>query len=129
MDTKFTPGPWRVGEDDSLQQNGDLPILREKTHIALTYSRRPLQSESEEETQSNASLIAAAPELYAVLKGVEWSGARYIPVLDDWVDACPRCNEKRSTGKHKASCNLNAALAKARGEMTAEQILEREGKQ
>lgn len=113
-DTKFTPGPWRVGDDDSLQQNGDLPILRDKTLIALTYSRRPLQSGGEEETRANAHLIAAAPELYAALKE-----ARYeLSVI----------NAEGGMGDYSEQLSkFESTLAKARGEWSADEILEREG--
>jgi len=62
---KFTPGPWRYGEDQVGTKrvfSGDYEIVRAlSTH---GYGNRL----SREERDANATLIAAAPELVEALK-------------------------------------------------------------
>jgi hypothetical protein len=65
------------------------------------------------EALANGHLFAAAPELYAALKAVEWK--------DD--ECCPFCGVHRSSptdpplrlAGHAPNCDVSAALARARG--------------
>ena len=98
---KWTPGEWQAMPEPSAQglwmvvvEAGDL--------IADTTSHEP-----------DAHLIAAAPQLYAALKAVEWRGSKRVgPDVDE---CCPTCEAYPEHG-HAADCQLNAALRKARGE-------------
>jgi hypothetical protein len=65
------------------------------------------------ESEANANLVAAAPEMLEVLKAVEWAG------MTDAEDggyeyACPFCDAEvgRREG-HYDNCKLAAAIAKA----------------
>lgn len=62
---KHTPGPWKVDTDRQVAGcNGDIAITSGQTTVAVAYARlgRP------GETLANVHLIAAAPELYGLLK-------------------------------------------------------------
>jgi hypothetical protein len=97
-ETKFTPGPWFHQGDD--EDAGGLPvILIESVDSAICEVRANDEGASEEDciigeqTNANAHLIAAAPDMYAALQVV--SG------LDI---------------HHEALRMVDAALRKARGE-------------
>lgn len=89
--TKFTPGPWQwVGIGDE--------IYVETEHTKYIASLKKYGYLSEETQEANAHLIAAAPDMYAVLElliETEHQRHGYHPA---WLD------------------NARAALAKARGE-------------
>ena len=57
--SKFTPAPWKVG----FKTDGELVILAGNEVIARIESTR-----NEDVENANARLIAAAPEMYEVLK-------------------------------------------------------------
>jgi hypothetical protein len=85
-ETKFTPGSWKIVEDrvpSSLEVYGGT--------IAICECWRRANAETE---MANAQLIAAAPEMYAVLA---------------WLN----CRGGLGLDAHKS---IDAALAKARGE-------------
>ena len=62
---KFTPGPWRILFNDKtkvvLEQQG-VAVFVADTYAGFT--------KSEEEQKANAALIAAAPEMYALLQKI-----------------------------------------------------------
>lgn len=68
---KHTPGPWEAKIDPELEQffirasNGD------KVAHAAIFKGRPIERRSDLEIESNARLIAAAPELLEALKAVQ----------------------------------------------------------
>ena len=99
-ESKFTPGPWRVSEEVAygydIYANAD---ERGKCKwIGQAHSAELLDS-SENEAITNASLIAAAPDMYAVLKDLEES-ADYWSEYDVPIGIVDR---------------IKAALAKAEG--------------
>ncbi len=59
------------------------------------------------------SLAASAPELYRVLKSIEWGG-----MDPEWAEMCPVCERQEHPygPGHKPDCKLDAALKRARGE-------------
>lgn len=62
MDSKFTPGPWEVGDDGI-----STPYAGDRIHVETGENCR----------EADARLIAAAPDLYTVCKAVlERSGGR-----------------------------------------------------
>jgi hypothetical protein len=67
--------------------------------------------------EANVRLIAAAPEMLAVLRGLEWIG------MNDGCGVshlkCPACSALQSRGTgHNHFCGLAAAIAKAQGDPT-----------
>jgi len=101
MSGKWTPGPWALsikefGEGEITKPGDDLD---NPWHIAETFGGCAVNNllTEEEESEANARLIAAAPELYEAL---EWAMA--------FID--PACVNPE--GHEKAT----AVLAKARGE-------------
>lgn len=53
-----------------------------------------------------ANLIAAAPEMLAMLEKLEWCESSYF---------CPICGRSPEMGGHDNDCKLNLLLQKARG--------------
>lgn len=99
--SNHTPGPWTVKASRYVQR---------QAIVAGASCGHDLIAEvmgSNGENEANARLIAAAPDLLAALKGVEWvigAGPRF----------CADCGRDRAAG-HAEECRLNAALAKAAG--------------
>jgi len=87
MTAKFTPGPWDIIEDSDGHR-----IRKGRYILGRTYENA--------DDAANASLIAAAPELYDVLAELEES-ADYWSEYDVPIGIVER---------------IKAALAKARGE-------------
>lgn len=88
-DTKFTPGPWLVGEDQCVDEAWSIVTTSGGSIIANVNDRH--------DRKANARLIAAAPDLYAALDAVE---------SDLSIGAHP----------HLHIDAIRAAIAKARGE-------------
>jgi hypothetical protein len=94
MTAKFTPGPWDIIEDSDGHR-----IRKGRYILGRTYENA--------DDAANASLIAAAPELYAALVAVlEWAA----PIAGD------NQNDVAAQKEIGAIDLANAALAKARGE-------------
>ena len=88
---KWTPGPWRVLNDEAIKVASSDGSLATVTHIHLRGRR------DTSEVEANAHLIAAAPDLYAALDGL-------LGLLDAGSLYEPQAYAART------------ALAKARGE-------------
>ena len=86
---KWTPGPWRVLNDEAIKVASSDGSLATVTHIHLRGRR------DTSEVEANAHLIAAAPDLYAALEMAQL-----------WLSVDGRFDMQ----------GINAALAKARGE-------------
>lgn len=80
---KFTPGEWRVEiTDHELADTGDyvtdFAVVTEKSGVAQCFDNSVV---SEEEAAANCHLIAAAPEMYRMLKyladGVRFGGIQH----------------------------------------------------
>lgn len=93
----FTPGPWRI-EDFLIKAGGDESGERGGIKIAKFGISEILAAEDD----ANASLIAAAPDLYAALAGL--------------VDVIAEINGFADDAGNPAWAAAIAALAKARGE-------------
>lgn len=111
-DTKFTPGPWRVtdaaGAGCYRIRTGPIGKNEYGMVIAETY----LHGSSDE---ANANLIAAAPELYAALSEAKFQ-----------IEYLHEKFAETGSGNNMLA-KIDAALAKARGEWFADDILKREG--
>lgn len=65
MSTKHTPGPWRVEQDGNMNPNLTFRICGPWIHRKSS-ARQPYHALAD--TEANARLIAAAPELLEALK-------------------------------------------------------------
>jgi hypothetical protein len=65
---------------------------------------------------ADAALIAAAPEMLAMLKSVEWCQMTINDggTIHETVKYCPKCGHGQSEG-HRKDCRLSALIAKAEG--------------
>ena len=107
---RHTKGPWRVVERDP-----DDCILGVQMTTGARYTVADVYGDVEEMNgamRANAQLIAAAPEMLAVLRDLEWSrlnDGRGVTQVQ-----CPACFALQSRGTgHNPYCGLAAALAKA----------------
>ncbi len=92
MKAKHTPAPWQVERNYVL----------DKDRWTVAHCYRADCASSDGEVEANASLIAAAPDLLALI------------TADKWLD-CPWCFVRKDDG-HADDCAKQAAIAKARGE-------------
>lgn len=90
MEKKHTPGPWDYGED----RLGRKRVFAQNREIVRALSRHGNRTLSKTERDANANLIAAAPELLAMLKMAQL-----------WLDVDGRYDMQ----------GINAAIAKAEG--------------
>ena len=99
--TQHTPGPWRVDPDHCRDvQTADGAIEICLAEGGEPYGKNLFSVPPMEEAHANARLIAAAPDLIAVLKELQDS-ASYWSEYDVPIGIVDR---------------INAAIAKARGE-------------
>ena len=103
-ETKFTKGPWECGPARNytgyyIAPRHRLPTLAAVKDESITVFNFPGQ------TQANAHLIAAAPELYEVLEAAQ-EELRLIRMKDTDAVYDPTLKVR-----------MSAALAKARGEL------------
>lgn len=112
MEKKFTPGPWVIGDENNQHAQvclGDSNCSVDLRRFA-DYPNCP--DMSRDEMLANASLIAAAPDLYDALESC-------LPWLEEQsTDECADAQEGgRPNWKFNGIYNAAlAALAKARGE-------------
>ncbi len=95
-ETKFTPGPWAKDKYGQLKNPDGNPV--DVWGCGLSIASRST------ETEANAALIAAAPDLYAALEEL------------DEVFCTQADTRDERTRARKALIAARAALAKARGE-------------
>jgi hypothetical protein len=113
-ETKFTPGPWQRADDDEWRIDGAEPSAACGVYVATVASRHdfdvdhhePLSDDLDAEFEANASLIAAAPDLYAALSAL---------VTEIRAYCSPECDDEGAPGAAELKA-ADAALAKARGE-------------
>lgn len=100
MQTQFTTGPWSVEHGDiwDALTNGEpgIPLFRQDDQ-RRSWGRQI----SREEREANATLVAAAPELYGA--------------LDALVSSLSSNDEDGLTEFAEPMCAARAALTKARG--------------
>lgn len=101
METKFTPGPWKV---EPVNYDGDGGTLVRFNGVCIANVWGVLEyRQVDEESSANAHLIAAAPELYEAMEDL-------LTVLAD------RKYKGFEARLESHSRIARAALAKARGE-------------
>ncbi len=103
---KHTPGPWRLCNPPSRGYAATVGADTQPDPIADVCDFNRFDRDAE--CAANAALIAAAPELLAVLRKLEWSRIR------DGERFCPVCGQ-RDENPHTPACSLGAAIAKATG--------------
>ena len=103
---KHTPGPWAVNpfaaQVDAFNENGGATVCE------LLW---PTEVRSEAETEANARLIAAAPDLLAALKALR----RYITIRYS------EFGEVLNEGAVTDLATIDAAIAKAEGRSASTQ--------
>ena len=108
MKGKHTPGPWKVGFRDTISGLSPMIIGGEGhvdggEHLANVFM---MGWPGDGETEPNAYLISAAPQMLEVLEEVEWERGS--------SKNCPSCHQSKAAGHHP-KCKLQAAIKKARG--------------
>ena len=69
--TAHTPGPWRLESESRSPDGSDLLVTTDDGAYSIADCRMQATGVGDtEEAESNARLIAAAPELLAALKGI-----------------------------------------------------------
>jgi hypothetical protein len=104
MDEKFTPGPWRLDNEDV----GIIYICHRNTICPDTAICKI--NNNDDIAFANGHLISAAPCLYDALSKVE-----FVYDVENDMMYCPSCGKWKKDG-HTDRCQLHAALKKARGE-------------
>lgn len=97
-----TPGPWTCGVE---HRDGCRKVSTPDEYILAMVNFRAYRRQ---EGMADAHLIAAAPDLLAALKAVEWVDD------SDWGPICPWCGVEQP-GPHVGDCQGHAAIAKATG--------------
>jgi len=108
METKHTPGPWKVEEYNSATLRGAIGIFSADSTIPIVHS--PM-GESLAEADANARLIAAAPELLAAAEKAS-------ALIKHLIKVCQN-NGLTGDSAEDVQCDwlqhINAAIAKATG--------------
>lgn len=106
-----TEGPWRTEAIDVLEEEFDILGPRHVDadncqYIATTYSG----------SEADARLIAKAPEMYALLKEIEFKGGSG-DCDDAYLEICPICGERDiGPNPHQDDCKLAAVLKAVEGD-------------
>jgi hypothetical protein len=104
--TKWTQGPWTVHEDE--RAGTEHAIRQEGTGAFIARTMPDLDIPDPAERMANASLLAAATQLYEAL-------AEARPVLEALQAAHPLRDHDSAVGHGKALRMVRAAIAKAEG--------------
>jgi hypothetical protein len=110
MDTpKFTPGPW--WNESGVIHAKDKHWTPESHSCCHPASVQDV--DSWDESEANAQLISAAPDMYTLLKRIEFSGRSFDG--REYNACCPICHTPIWVKTHKPDCQLEATLKKAEG--------------
>jgi hypothetical protein len=118
--SQHTPGPWRkcggyTAKYTAIYSDEFGYIVRGfADYMDDKENGEPTKAPGFETQQANARLIAAAPDLLAALKAVEW-------VESDGLSSCPCCRYVKpigAAGEHPETCTLSAAIRKAEGRLS-----------
>jgi|LGVE01.1.fsa_nt_gb hypothetical protein len=114
---KHTPGPWEFDKtsDNWPGDTGNEDILGSIIdrdggwHICRIWED---VSENIEESKANAQLIAAAPDMLAMLEGLEWNEYHI-----GWkCHCCPVCMSTKDEEQHTDGCKLGNLLKRIKGD-------------
>jgi hypothetical protein len=98
MTPKFTPGPWRACPVQGVDYDFR-PIARDVSHGAAPYHARVDYTGDEAETDANANLIAAAPDLYAALEMLLNDGVIDAAIMEPGRVSIARAALKKARGE------------------------------
>lgn len=102
IEPKFTPGPWEIAPYNRewiIAASWEGHLAETRSNLAVPYNDKDMMQTRE----SNAHLISAAPDLYAVVEELEESSCY-------WSEYDVPCG---------VVARMRTALAKARGELWA----------
>lgn len=107
METKHTPGPWKLRKPLHPGSHYRFEVLKaDRNGIYKPYVAdvRSMDSNGDDNSEANARLIAAAPDLLAALEALTESAAVV-------------AEQQRMAGKLRLDCAAaRAAIARAKGE-------------
>lgn len=113
-DMAHTPGPWTLTQrtcsigccDDIHEVAGQYPEDAEPCRHIATVNGGNAVWLHEGESEANARLIAAAPDMLALLEELEWN------VTEEYFgnQFCPVCDGCKDTRGHAADCKLAELL-------------------
>lgn len=117
-----TPGPWTVHDlwnNNPCIENGGVFEV-EEAHYDVKESLEA-GCDVERIIKGNARLIAQAPEMYGLLKRLEWAGSF---IFADGTPRCLHCDARKypnypisdEIGEHRSGCRLAAVLKAVEGE-------------
>jgi hypothetical protein len=104
---------WEIHDGGKLGQwDGSGPTICEKNSDNTCQPLFELCGPADlEKCRENLALGAAAPEMLAMLKELEWLGD-----ADGFIDICPLCGADCEVVRgHHPDCRLSALIAKAEG--------------
>ena len=116
MESKHTPGPWRIGDAGCTVFGPKTDEPAPKTVASIT--RNPMPSN---EQRANAALIAAAPDMRHALAETADRLSAWSDSLREWVNHDQGTPEKREEWQNEADnydrllALIMPALAKAEG--------------
>jgi hypothetical protein len=100
--SEFTPGPWETYANDYRIRVKNAGYNKD---VAFCFS----EDFGAEEHSANASLIAAAPDMWELLQDIEaWFQDNQMP--------CPDCQAMSRNEGHKDGCQLLEIIKKVEGE-------------
>lgn len=98
-ESKGSPGPWR---SDRVMSFDNQPLYE----ITVGGDGVVAYVEAHDDTdRANATLIAKAPEMAAMLKELEWVGT-----YDAYKPSCPVCGQGQEGKVHESDCRLSLLL-------------------
>ena len=111
-----TPGPWKIlrqdlGDEEIFFVPVEILAGNGKLVVAYEGGLAPAAQEwTVEEIEANASLIAAAPDMFRALEEVV--------AITENLPVCPFCGAVKEVQKHSPDClshEIDTAIQKARG--------------
>ena len=96
MSGQHSPGPWRWVLGRGLVDGNGVGLEIRSTSM----------SEPTATSEANEALIAAAPEMEALLRDIEWAA-----VFSGQPNCCPSCARTKEEG-HISECSLGGLLAR-----------------
>ena len=107
---KHTPGPWKSDGTTVYALTEDRAHRTVNRFFAGVQSSRLEHEAQDDELLANASLIAAAPDMLAMLEELEWINE----VVEEGVTLC-LCPECDTGNVHMPNCKLGNLLKRIKG--------------
>lgn len=103
---RYTRGPWEY--DQRYQQIKQLKKSGIREAVAYVYKTSIINK-----TNANANLIANAPEMFELLKKLEWAGMD----AEGEYPICPYCHGDPEEDGHDSDCELANLFKKIEGDL------------